>query len=155
PPGPPPRCPPRPASRPARPAAATGSRAPAARRPGGCACRFLAPRCPLLGPLLLPADGLGQLRLGHAGPALDPEPPGPLVQLLLGVADGVDPPVGLAGALAGRLAAPGRLRVGGALPLLGLPVVALLLERVLDGREGGAGGPLAPAGGLGGAVVGR
>src|SRR5215217_8910958 len=108
----------------------------------------------LLGWLLLLADGLRQLGLGHAGTALDPELPGPLVQLLLGVADGVDARVGLARALPRRLAALGRLRVGRALALLGLPVVALLLERVLDGREGGAVGPLALAVGLDGAVVG-
>src|SRR5215217_7941196 len=96
----------------------------------------------LLGWLLLLADGLGQLGLGHAGPALDPQLLRPLVQLLLGVADGVDAGVGLGRALAGRLAALGRLRVGRALALLGLPVVAHLLERVLEGREGGAVGPL-------------
>ena len=56
----------------------------------GCACRFLAPRCPLLRSLLLLADGLGQLGLAHAGAALDPELLGPLVQLLPGVPDGVD-----------------------------------------------------------------
>src|SRR5215207_5019130 len=64
------------------------------------------------GSLLLLADGLGQLGLAHAGPALDPELPGPLVQLLPGVADGVDAPVGLGRALAGGLAALGRLWVG-------------------------------------------
>src|SRR4030095_163252 len=102
----------------------------------------------LLGWLLLLADGLAQLGLGQAGTALDPELPGPLVQLLLGVADGVDAAVGLGGALAGRLAALGRLRVGRALALLGLPVVAHLLERVLHGREGGAVGPPPLARGL-------
>jgi hypothetical protein len=49
----------------------------------------------LLGWLLLLADGLGQLGLGHAGTALDPELRCPLIQLLLGVADGVDAAVGL------------------------------------------------------------
>src|SRR5829696_4058698 len=106
------------------------------------------------GSLLLLADGLGQLGLAHAGPALDPELLGPLVQLLLGVADGVDARVGLGRALAGGLAALGRLGVGRALALLGLPVVAHLLERVLQGREGGAVRPLPLAVGLDGAVVG-
>jgi hypothetical protein len=43
------------------------------------------------GSLLLLADGLGQLGLAHAGTALDPELPGPLVQLLLGVATASTP----------------------------------------------------------------
>src|SRR5215207_9842297 len=108
----------------------------------------------LLGSLLLLADGFGKLGLAHARAALDPELLGPLVQLLLGVAVEVDAGEGLGRALAGRLAALGRLRVGRALALLGLPVVALLLERVLQGREGGAVGPLPLAVAVDGGVVG-
>src|SRR5262245_17940612 len=86
------------------------------------------------GSLLPSGDGLGQLALGHGRAAPDPELAGPAEQLVLAVAVDVQAPVRLP---AGLAVAARRARVGRALVVLGLPVVADLLERVLQRRERG------------------
>src|SRR3954470_21060911 len=73
--------------------------------------------------------GLGQLVLAHLRATRDVELFGLLHQLGLGGAD-VLAATGGRRAVTGRIAALGRLRVGGALLGLRLPVVTLLLEAV-------------------------
>src|SRR6266545_1834617 len=88
-------------------------------------------------------DRLDQLLLGHARAAADVEPLGDVHQVLLGGV-GVDPAGRLATPPGGRAAA-GRLRIARALLALFLPLVADLLERVLERGERGAVRPLALA----------
>src|SRR4029079_17494353 len=100
---------------------------------------------PATRPRALPVVGLGdrldQLVLAHPGPSAHVEPPGDVHQVRLGRVR-VHPTGGRPGPPRGRRRA-GRLRVGGTLALLGLPVVADLLVRVLEGGERGAVRPLA------------
>src|SRR4051812_1692437 len=105
----------------------------------------------LLGVGLL--DGLHQLVLLHPGPPADVELLRHLHQVRLrGV--GIHSAGGLAAALAGRPTRLLGLLVGGPLVVLGLPVVADLLERVLEGAERRAVGALALAVLVDGRVVG-
>src|SRR5215204_1943153 len=83
---------------------------------------------------LLARDRVRQLALRHRRPPLDPGLPGALVELLLGVAAHVDAAVRALGRVAGLRAPLGGLGVRRALAVLRLPVVADLLERVLDRR---------------------
>src|SRR5215217_7695498 len=86
----------------------------------------------------LARDRLRELGLRHARAAAHAGLLGALIELLLGVAVGVDAAVGGLRAVARRRPALLRLRVRRALALLRLPVVADLLERVLDGGPRGA-----------------
>src|SRR4051794_32915098 len=79
---------------------------------------------------------LGQLGLVHVGATLDARLLGVVVERLLGLV-GVDAAVALPGPVARGAAALRRLRIGRALLVLELPVVALLLGDVLDGGVGG------------------
>src|SRR4051795_8758616 len=78
-------------------------------------------------------DGVDELLLLHLRAAGDRQPLGDVEQVLLGGV-GVDAALGLLA----RVPATGGLRVGGPLPAAGLllPVVADLLEAVLDGGPG-------------------
>src|SRR5579884_1855079 len=90
-----------------------------------------------------PLDGFDQLALRHLRPGGDVEPLGHLGEMLLR-----GPLVDTAPRLVGPPrpgAAPCRLRVRGTLALLGLPVVADLLEGVLEGAIGRLVGPAALA----------
>src|SRR3954452_6459372 len=93
-------------------------------------------------------DRVDQLGLRHRGAAADLQPARDVEQVLLG---GVR--VDALGGLRRRVAAAGGLAVRRALPALRLPVVADLLERVLQRRERRAVGALALAVLLDGAVV--
>src|SRR3954447_15119145 len=90
------------------------------------------------GSVLLARDRVGELLLVHVRAALDAELLGAVVELLLGVALGVDAAARPLRPVARGLAALGGLRVRRALLVLELPVVALLLGDVLDRRERGA-----------------
>src|SRR6185295_5387468 len=99
-------------------------------------------------PVVRLLDRLNQLNLGHPAAAADLKPLRQIQQVrLAGV--GVD----AAGGLGPGAAAARRLGVTRALLGLGLPVVADLLERVLDRRERGAVGAFALAVLLDGRVV--
>src|SRR3954447_21720996 len=82
----------------------------------------------------LARQGVGELLLGHLGAAADVRALRALVEILLAVADHVDAAVGPLRPVPGGRATLGGLRVRGSLLVLGLPVVADLLERVLDRR---------------------
>src|SRR5690349_12943972 len=108
--------------------------------PEACAlCALLAPR-PAGAAVVGLLDRLDQLRLGHPATAGDLQLLRLIHQVLLARVR-VDP----AGRLGLRVAPAGRLGVARTLPFLRLPMVAGLLERVLQRGERGAVGPLALA----------
>src|SRR5947209_7542908 len=104
--------------------------------------------------VLFPGNRPGKVLFRHPRPAANAQVPGPLVELPLRMAEHVDAAERLAGPVPGCPSAAGRLRIRRALVVLRLPMVADLLERVLQCGEGRSMGALALAVRLDGAVVG-
>src|SRR5919198_506685 len=94
---------------------------------------------------LFGGDGPGELSLGHLRPTPHVKPSGTIHELVLGRAIEIDAAERLAFASAGTTAPLPGARIRWALVLLGLPVGAHLLERVLERRDRGAVGALALA----------
>src|SRR5215218_3302390 len=116
------------------PATATVTPSPGGRaRTRGTRTRRVAPRDGIRqSSVLLARDRPGELGLRHPRAAANAEVGRPLVQLIAGVAHDVHAPEGLAWLVARSLSAAGRLRIGRPVVVLRLPVVADLLERVLE-----------------------